>query len=336
MKYGARTHVWRTAILVVAVLGCEVRAKAEAGGTAVLSKREADAAEKAFRGLGSCEAAGLKAPPKRFGLRDSERVLAGSLPIYVYYPESYGKRFAGVIRMNVPGECTGLYLWDRSTETLHDVGNATALHRPPLVVDPATAEEHVTVQGLKLYLSGVAVRRDMVDEMQRQAAGAWGRDTAREASEAREAGRLDAAADAAAVDGGWGRATEPAIAEAPAQEASARYHEPEPASPAPTPRPVIQTVYREVETPSRLMQVVESRVGWLLCGGTVLGILLGLAMRGSGSRQIVISAEEHARAAAQLEQRLRADTMRLRSLSSAVDQEEARYIQRVSAITRRS
>ncbi len=338
MKKVAPARVWPRALLAAIVLGCGVAARAQAETAQVPSEKEVEAAERAFLEMGSCKAAGLKAPPERFRVRDTGRMLAGSLPISVYHPEGYVPRLAGVIRLNVPGECTGLYLWDKRTEAFLEVGNSTVFHRPPLLVERAVAEENTTVLGLKRYLSAVAVRRNQVEEMRREAPAQWEREVAQEKREPAATATMGSAADAAAVARGWEGARQPAIAEAPAQEASVRYHEPEPAPPAPTPRPVIQTVYRDVpiETPSRLMQLVESRLGWLLCGGIVLGVLVGLAMRGSRSGQIVISPEEHARAAAQLEERLRADALRIRSLSNAVDLEEARYIQRVSAITRRS
>jgi hypothetical protein len=124
----------------------------------------------------------------------------------------------------------------------------------------------------------------------------------------------------------------------PALETRAPYGAPASVAPAPTAAPLVTTVYREVQVPapSRLAGLVESRLGWLLLGVLVIGIVAGFATRGSGSGQIVISPEEHARAAAALEQRLRADALRIQRLSSAVDQEEARFIQRVSAITGRS
>lgn len=335
MKYGARTHAWRTVILVAAVLGCEVPAKAEAGRP-IATIEEARAAVRRVIGSGPCRGAGLRAPLGRFGEADLGLALAGSTALFVSRPDGYEPRFAGFIRINAPGVCTGLYLFDHRTRTFTDLGNSDTYHLPPILVEAGKENRNETVQALKVILSQARMFRTEGTETQRTAAARGAGVASREATGTPRSMGLGPAEDESVrgvVQAGAGSS---APAAGTAESGPAPDRAPSSVRPAPTPRPVIQTVYREVETPSRLMQVVESRVGWLVCGGTVLGILLGLAMRGSGSRQIVISAEEHARAAAQLEQRLRADTMRLRSLSSAVDQEEARYIQRVSAITRRS
>ncbi|MBK9375651.1 MAG: hypothetical protein IPN03_18510 [Holophagales bacterium] len=184
------------------------------------------------------------------------------------------------------------------------------------MVERAAAEENRTVHGLKWYLSWIAVRRAEAADAQRKAVKQREQEVASKASPTVVAMTPEPASEDTGA--GAGRAGAAPL--------------------APTSQPVIQTVYREVQvpTPSRLAGFVESRLGWLLLGVLVIGIVAGFATRGSGSRQIVISPEEHARAAAALEQRLRADALRIQRLSSAVDEEEARFIQRVSAITGRS
>lgn len=318
----SRRNVVRALSLTVLVGVVALTATTARGATA--THEEMLAAVKRINGSGSCEAAGYKAPPKVIRLRENHRE-EDSKPLLIaaFRPAGHEPRYAGHIRLNVPGECTGFYYWDNTTSTLFELGNTSRYHLLPLMLDPETAEEDVAIQGLRVALSRVAVERKRVELARGEAAKQNPRPTT-----------SDGSGGSASVE----KAPAPPVAQAAVPTTPATYETPQPAPPAPTPQPVIQTVYRDVpvETSSRLMQLVESRLGWLVCGGIVLGILVGLAMRGSRSGQIVISPEEHARAAAQLEERLRADAERIKRLSNAVDLEEARYIQRVSAITRRS
>lgn len=317
----SRGNVVRALSLIVLVEVAALMAPTAWGTTG--TNEELTAAIDAITGSGTCEEAGYKSPPKLIRLGRDEGGSPERFLIRVYNPVGHEPRIGGLLRINVPGECTGIYYFDERARSLFELGNGQKSHIRPMMLDRATAENNLAIQGLKRELSRIAVRLKREELAGREAAEQYPRPTTSEGS-----------GSIASVE----LAPEPPVAPVPAPIAPASYETSQPAPSAPTPQPVIQTVYRDVpvETPSRLMQLVESRLGWLLCGGIVLGILVGLAMRGSRSGQIVISTEEHARAAAQLEERLRADAMRIRSLSNAVDLEEARYIQRVSAITRRS
>ena len=219
-------------------------------------------------------------------------------------------RWPALVVYNVPGQYIGGYLWDERKEQYVEITVPCSVFMGPVTGQTGSPWTDATlvaaIEALEDVQRDERLRRKLIDLGQRRAP--------------------------ANIQGGSSATSVPALV----RPANASRPASRPARPAPTPRPVIQTVYREVQTPSRLMQLVESRLGWLLFGALVLGILAGFVIHGSRSREIVISAEEHARAAAQLEQRLRADALRIKKLSSAVDQEEARYIQRVSAITRRS
>lgn len=336
MKSRACARAWSTAILAVTVLGYEVPAKAEAGRP-IATIEEARAAVRRVIGSGPCGAAGLRVPLGRFGEADLGLALAGSTVLVVNHPEGYEPRFAGFIRINAPGVCTGLYRFDHRTRTFTDLGNSDTYHLPPILVEAGKADENETVQALRLVLSQAWMSRTEGTETQRTAAARGAGVASRETTGTSRAMDLGPVKDESVRGVVQAGAESSAPAAATAESGPASYRAPRSARPAPTARPVIQTVYREVpiEMPSRLMQLVETRLGWLLLGVLVIGIVAGFATRGSGSREIVISPEEHARAAAELEQRLRADALRIKRLSNAVDQEEARYIQRVSAITRR-
>lgn len=292
-----------THLLCLSLLAGVPTALAASGGGGNPTIEEMRAAIKANVGTGSCEAAGYTSPPKSFRVGETGPALSGALVITAERPEGYEPRLAGFLRVNVPGQCTGIYYWDENTSTFTDVANGLRYHHAPLTVDRETANENLTIQALKLGLSRLAVKRKQEEQVKKQATRAYA-----------------------------------PPASAPAAEAQAASPALQPEAPSPTAAPLVTTVYREVQVPepSRLAGFVESRLGWLLLGVLVIGIVAGFATRGSGSRQIVISPEEHARAAAALEQRLRADAVRIQRLSSAVDEEEARFIQRVSAITGRS
>lgn len=222
------------------------------------------------------------------------------------------ERRPALLTYNVPGQYVGAYLWDERQMEYVEITAPCDLFIGPVTVEAASAWSDPTLADVIHALEKVQqvedTRRKLIDRARR---------------------RVGAISQA-----GSEMRTEMALA----PEATAPNPQPAIVVPAVPAAPVVTTVYREVQvpTPSRLAGLVESRLGWLLLGVLVIGIVAGFATRGSGSRQIVISPEEHARAAAALEQRLRADALRIQRLSSAVDEEEARFIQRVSAITGRS
>lgn len=221
--------------------------------------------------------------------------------IWVTRVPGVAERWPALIVYNVPGQYVGAYVWDELQMEYVEITVPSDLFVGPVTVDPGSAANDPTLADTTRALEKVqrveSTRRKLIERGQKRAT-----------------------------------ATTQGESEIPTA------HVPAIAAPAPTAAPVVTTVYREVQVPapSRLAGLAESRLGWLLLGVLVIGSVAGFATRGSGSRQIVISPEEHARAAAALEQRLRADAVRIQRLSSAVDEEEARFIQRVSAITGRS